>query len=142
MKLSKEFYDLLLQSFDDAIARMEQSSTNEEKLYYFSATHGNMNRIMNFYCDPLLVFMYQELQIIQKNFSARISQTTTPNNISIIGTPPEFFDALLAHTKSLKNAIIANDEDAIRVVLEKMASLSYATTGNGFYLYLLGKLII
>jgi hypothetical protein len=140
MKISNQYYDLLVESFNDVIDRMMATTSAEEKMYYFSAIFGTVNRIMNFECDPVLVLMHQELQLLHQNMSGRLVHQVNANNIEIYGTPNIFLDKLLEYTKSLKDATITKEDELIRKELQKIAVLSYATTGNGYFLFISGKL--
>ena len=53
--------DHIAKEIDFALQRMGDAVTAEEKLYYFSAVHGVINRVMNFQFDPVLVFAHQVL---------------------------------------------------------------------------------
>jgi hypothetical protein len=49
-------------------------------------------------------------------------------------------DSLLSYVSELKVGISSQDDQAISRALQKFASLGYATTGNGYYLYTIGRL--
>jgi hypothetical protein len=142
MELQKNYFDMLMWTIDDVIERIDKPSTIEEKLYFFSAVYGTANKIMNFECDPLLVLLHQEIQSTHANFTGRINQPINPNNESFMGMPDEFVIALIAYTKELRTALVKNNDSEIRLVIQKFANLSYASTGNGFYLYTIGRLKI
>ena len=142
MKLPAEYQKYIDESFTDAIMRMEQSSSNEEKLYYFTVTFTNINRVLNLHFDSMLLFIHQELQAIRRNFTTRISVPISMNNIKIQGMPEEYMKALISITKDLHKAIIGGKDIEIFAILVRLAGLSYASTGNGFYLYVSGKLSI
>jgi hypothetical protein len=140
MNILQEYKELFEAELDQIINLMKESSTIEQRLYFFSASFGTINRIMNFDCNPLLIFSHQELQNVHQNISNRLSQHITPSNMSFMGVPQEFGDALLQYLIEYKDAFSSGDDSRIYSVLEKFSNLSYAATGNGFYLYVRGRL--
>jgi hypothetical protein len=140
MKINKQYHDLLNTEFNQVIEKMQASKSADETLYYFSALYGTINRIMNFEYDPILVFVHQEIQAIHQNFIGRLAQNIAENNASYMGTPVIFLESLIKYSLELRDAFVENSDEKIRQILQKFAVLSYATTGNGYYLYLRGRL--
>lgn len=118
----------------------KKSVSLEEKLYYFSAVFGTINRVMNFYCDPLLVFVHQILQEVHQALTNRLKASKNPAAESFLVVPPEMVDALCGYTQELKAALESKQDSLVWIILQKMSNLAYATTGNGFYLYLKGEI--
>ena len=75
------------------------------------------------------------------NITKRMNSPHKPGVISV-GVPDKLFDSLFSYFTLFIDAFKKNDENEIREVLQKFANLTYATSGNGFYLYLKGKLIL
>ena len=48
MKISDEYRAMLLKEFDHVIEKLVGEGRPDEKMYYFSALHGAVNRILNF----------------------------------------------------------------------------------------------
>jgi hypothetical protein len=142
MNLPKNFKEILLSDFETILKQMDESISIEEKLYFFSAVHGTLNRVMNICCDPLLVFSHQVMQGIHLSFTNRLNQRITPSNMSFMGLPSAFMDALINNLKEFVAAFESDNDENIRLALQKMATLTYAATGNGFYLFTSGKLKI
>ena len=141
MNIPDHYFELILNEFIEIQKLCDEAKSPEDKLYFFSASYGIINRIMNFHCEPLLIFMHQILQNVQNTMSQRLSSPKTPGSISN-SLPSELFDSLFSYFSKLILEFEKKDENKIREVLEKISNLSYATTGNGFYLYLRGKLAI
>jgi hypothetical protein len=139
MKLSKEYQKLLIEELKKVQESCNDAKTLEDKMYYFSASFGVVNRIMNFYGDPTLIFVQHSLQLVHKSMTERLAAVVNPSIISN-SVPSEMLDALFKYYGQLISEIEKNDDNAIRVILEKFANLTYATTGNGFYMYLQGKI--
>lgn len=142
MNIPKEYKKIILDSVDQALEYCENAYSAEEKLYFFTYIFGTINRIMNFICDPLLVFAHQELQSAYNALMGRLSQPVTPNNQTFMGTPEAMITALVEYTKDFKAALSVGTDEAMYPVLCKFANLAYATSGNGFFLYTTGKLIL
>jgi hypothetical protein len=44
-------------------------------------------------------------------------------------------DALVSYTLELKAALESKQDSLVWMILQKLSNLTYATSGNGFYLY-------
>lgn len=140
MKLSKEYNALLVSELKHTEALCRKASNPEEMLYYFSSAFGIINRIMNFEFDPTLVFMHQVLQGAHQGFTTRMNNPRSVNTESFMGTPPEMFGKLIDYLSDMIVALTKGNDAGMYTALEKISVITYATTGNGFYLYLTGTL--
>ena len=141
MKLKKEYKDLIVNEFKEILELCQNTGRLEDKLYFFSGAYGVLNRVMNFNCDPTLIFIYNVLVESHRTLSGRMKAQNFTGTI-YNSLPDEFVDAVFTNFESLISAIEEEDENAIRKILEKLSTISFATTGNGFFLYLREKLII
>lgn len=141
MKLPEQYYVMILKEFNDVEKLCNEANLIEDKLYLFSASYGILNRVMNIFCDPILVFMHQILQAAHQAFAQRLATPKIPATVAN-SLPDEMIKALFSYLTELRLAFEKKDENNIREVLEKFANLTYATSGNGFYLYLREKLVI
>jgi hypothetical protein len=141
MNIPEQYYNIILKEFKDVQNLFMKANSPFDKLYYFSACHGIINRVMNLHYDPILIFMHQMLQITQQTLSQRLDAPKTQGVVSN-SMPVEMIVAISTYLDELILAFEQKDENAIRKVLEKYSNLSYATTGNGFYMYLRGKLTL
>jgi hypothetical protein len=141
MNIPDQYHKMIVDEIKEVEKLCIDTKSPEDKLYFFSATYGIINRVMNFYFDPILVFMHQILQVVHQAFTQRL---TSPNISGTVSSsiPNEFWISLISYLSELRIAFEKKDEDNIRIVLEKFSNLWYATSGNGFYLYLRGKLHI
>ena len=138
MNISKTNHDILVKEFKDIKQMIESTDILEDKPYYFTAIYGIINRVMNLQSDSTLIFIHQILQncylAITQRLSARIKQnvsTDIPNEII-----KEFF-------LILDEFILAFElKDKIRIweILQRFSNLSYAMSGNGYYMYLRNKI--
>ena len=140
MNIQDIYFEQVLKEFNLVEAMWKKAQTLEEKLYYFSAVYGTLNRVMNFDCDPLLVFMHQILQDVHQALTNRLKASRNPGAEPFLVVPQEMIDALYAFTLELKAGFESKQDSLVWMILQKISNLSYATTGNGFYLYLKGDL--
>lgn len=139
MNISEEYFKLINNELKEVKKLCNEAKTLEDKLYFFSASFGVLNRVMNFSCEPILVFMHNVLQDAHKKLSQRRAIPQKPGVICE-SLPKEIIDSFFSYFYKLINEFSNKDENKIRKVLEKISYISYTTTGNGFYLYLSGKL--
>lgn len=141
MNIPDQFYQLILKEFKEVQILCNEAKSIEDKLYFFTASYGIVNRVINFHYDPTLVFIHQVLQTAYQNIHQRLSSPKNPGVVSN-SLPNEIIDSLFKYYGSLIIEFEKKDSVKIREVLEKFSSLTYATSGNGFYLYLREKLTI
>ena len=139
MKISKKNHEMIVDEFKKVETLISESKSIEDKLYFFSASYGILNRIMNIEYDPILVFMHNILQIVHQNFSQRLNASKGSTSISN-SIPEEMVNSLSQYLSNLRSDFEIKDEHKIRLALEKFTTLAYSTSGNGFYLYLRGIL--
>ncbi len=141
MNIPDEYHKIILKEFYEIQDLCKKSSSSEDRLYFFSASFGVVNRVMNFYQDPVLIFTHQILQSVHQAISNRLANIKPPFAVSR-GVPDQFWDALLGYFSELTHAFEIKNDEEIRKTLEKFANLWYANSGNGFYLYLKGLLVL
>ncbi|MCK4906075.1 MAG: hypothetical protein KAS64_00915 [Spirochaetes bacterium] len=141
MNISDQYFELILNELKEVQKLCSDANSPEDKLYFFSASYGILNRVMNFYCEPTLVFMHQILQATHQAFSQRLSMPKKAETISN-SFPNKMWESLFSYFSLLILEFEKKDENKIREVLEKFSNLSYSISGNGFYLYLREKLVI
>ena len=126
--------DHIAKEIDFALQRMVDAVTAEEKLYYFSAVHGVINRVMNFQFDPVLVFAHQVLSTVHGAFMSRLAAMKGGGE-KHLAVSKEMVEKLQETLVKFRTALQENDQTKIDNALECFANIGYATTGNGFYLY-------
>ncbi len=141
MKIPTNYHKMIVDELESVIKLCNDAKTIEDKLYFFSGSFGIINRVMNFYSDSTLIFMHQVLQTTYQAFSQRQQARKIPG--AIFNTIPKvFFKALFSYLSDLLAAFKEEDKNKIWGILEKFSVLTYATSGNGFFLYLGEKLKI
>jgi hypothetical protein len=131
MHLNTEHRKLLVDEFRYAAKKIRESEYPELKLFYFSVTYGVLSRIFNLQYNPQLVFMHLVLNNAYGNISARVQAIKTGD--IVVQLSNEYFSLLAGYVEVLSNQIEA-DEDTYKT-LEKIALLTFLTTGNGYYLF-------
>jgi len=139
MDIGDNFRYIVVNEISYAVNKMEESSSWEEKLYYFSAVYSVINRIFNLEYDSDLIYAHSILQETYNAFSQRI-RAILKGGETLIPLDEEHFERLITITKELSNKI--EEKKNIDNTLKKFAILSYATTGNGYYLLQKGLLKI
>lgn len=138
MKLKAEYKREILEDFEYAARTMKEVQTPIEKLFYFSSTFGVLSRVFNFQFDPQLVFMHQVLSSAHATILARIQAIKAGDNTIVL--KDNFFDSLTQSVEELMKRL-KSDKD-VYDVLEKIAVLTFVTTGNGYYLLRKGTINI
>jgi len=141
MNISSDNLDYISKEIDFVLQKMDEAATPEEKLYYFSALHGIINRVMNFKCDPILVFAHQVLSTVHTIFISRFASIKSGGE-KHLAIPPEILEKLQGTLSEFKTALQQKELPKIYSALQQFANIGYATTGNGFYLYQKGLLKI
>jgi hypothetical protein len=130
MKLKTEHKKAILEEFEYAAKMMREAQTFDEKLFYFSSTYGVLSRVFNFDFNPQLVFMHLVLNSVHSTILGRVQAMRAGDNT--IALKEEFFEKLTNTVDELISKIKSGAD--VYDVLEKFAVLTYATTGNGYYL--------
>ncbi len=141
MEIPSDLEKLIQDEFEDILNMINKSDSLEDKLYYFSASFGVIHRVMNIHYTPTLVFMHQVLQTAHNQFSNRLANIRPTNSLSS-SMPIELVDKLFLSFANLANSIKEGKLSSIYEALENISNVSYATTGNGFYLYIRNRLIL
>lgn len=138
MDIPSEYRRIIVDEFKYAVKLMRENEHPELKLYYFSSTHGALSRIFNLHCDTQLVFMHFILNNANANINARLN--AIKGGDIIVQFPDGYFEKLAECVETLASQI-EKDENTYKI-LEKIAVLTFLTTGNGYYLFQKGMLKI
>ena len=138
MTISKESLGRMLDEIEYVLAQMQQTASPQQALYTFSAVHGVVNRVMNFECDPVLVFAHQVLSTAHATFSSQFgTMGDRPNGPAVAA---ELLTLLQHSITGFSVALQSGGEAQVHQALQRIANITYAMTGNGYYLYTRGKL--
>ncbi len=139
MKLSKNMKKLFVDELRFVIENMNKSENAVWKMYFFSASYGVANRIMNIECDSELIFVHNVLSAAHSTINSRIGALTSGAELAV-GIPENIFGKLVEALEEIITSV-QNDQSTYPA-LEKISNVAYSTTGNGYYLYVRGKLIL
>ncbi|NLL90329.1 MAG: hypothetical protein GX226_04410 [Dehalococcoidales bacterium] len=134
MKISKSRKSNLVKELRYVAEKMKSTDNVHEKLFYFSAIYGEVNRIINYEYDPELVLVHQIFNTGYNTIMANLS--SNQQGTGIITIPPNLFKKLQDTIYVLADNIESNRN--IYKELEEVSNLAYSTSGNGYYLYLKG----
>ena len=139
MDISVEMRKLILDEFDYVVKKMGGVDDPFQKLFYFSATFGIVQRVYNIEYNSELVFVHFILNETHKGFTARLQAIRDARDTTVAITT-EHLEKLSNLIKELADKIRKNKDHV--ETLKKLIILTYSTTGNGFYLYNKGVLKI
>lgn len=137
MQISDNLRKIIVDEFEYVVGQMRAEKDLSRKLYFFSATYGVIHRILNLEYDPTLNLLHMVLNGTYNAINSRVSALGQGIETGI-GLPANLFEKLEETTETLGKAI---EKDASPLdALERLAVLSYSTTGNGYYLFQKGIL--
>lgn len=139
MKISKTMTVRFIEELRYVTKQMQETKDPEEKLYYFSAVFGITQRIVNFDFDPEMVSIHQVTQLAYNQIQQRLVMSKSGQQISI-GLPDNLFAVLQEMVAEMASRV--EKRETTWPILEKIMTLSYSTTGNGYYLFQKGELKI
>lgn len=135
---SEKYKNIIVKELEFVINKINQSPTPEQKLYYFSAVQGILNRILNLeYTEQLLSAFYITNETL-KMFHQRLASVKAGDK-SFSLTDEQLLRLSEITVELLET--IRNDRN-LDGVLKKYLVLLYSTTGNGYYLMEKGLLKI
>lgn len=139
MEIPGDFRKRFVDEIRFDVKKMREERDPRKKIYFFSGIHGEAQRIFNISFDPQLLFIHFVLNYAYQLLNGRVN-TIVLGRDTLIEIPDGLFLKLCDYLEELaKN--IENDEDT-HLTLQKIASLAYISTGNGYYLYQKGILKI
>jgi hypothetical protein len=109
------------------------------KVFYYSAAYGVTRRIMNLSYDSQLSFMHLILEASYRQINDRVNQIVRGRDATI-PLISDFFEKLSEEVLNLAESV-KNDQDTYKI-LERIVTLAFLTTGNGYYLYVKGQIKI
>ena len=139
MNISDHYKGLIVNEFRKVAKGMKDANYISQKIYWFSATFGIVNRILNLEFDDTLVCIHIILNATYNLINHR-ADNIKKSTEAAIDFPQDLFKNLQETILELSDNIEHNNEHEIFKNLQKIAKIAYSTTGNGYYLYLQGKL--
>ena len=138
MTLQPDSKKTLISEFQFVVQKLNESIPFDEKLFFYSALHGTVNRLLNADPSPELVFLHHVLNTMYAAFNGRIQALKAGD--PFVKIDENIMTKFIEYNAELQSHIEA--DLPLQEVYLKMISLAYVTTGNGYYLYARGKLQI
>ena len=137
MELRDDIRQTLATEFNFAVGKMEQSQqAHLELLYYYSAFFGAINRALNLEWNRELVLCHLVMNSSYKDMQVAVEQKI------LNFVPPALPEILTNVCKEIARLFDTNTmtTENLYPLLARIAELSYATTGNGYYNIMKGNL--
>ncbi len=131
MELQQDSKKIIIAEFDYVINKLSENIPFDEKLFYFSALHGVVNRVMNNDATQDLIYLHHILYFVFSNFNARIQAMKSDD--LIVKIDDNIISKLTQYTIELSENI--SSDKPLDDIYRKLIVLAYITTGNGYYLY-------
>lgn len=96
------------------------------RLFYFSAMHSEISRILNWHWDQDLALLHTVLQTLHGNLNARVG---LPSTAGLYNHLPEIADNLATYIDGRKD-----NTKEFHTILKRIASVNYAATPHGHYI--------
>jgi len=138
MAVSKKMKDVIVNEIRYSIKKMEEATSIEEKLYYFSAVQGIFHRVFNIEFSPELLFAHFIFNEAFKAFQQKLATMKMGDLVFVI--TEQQIGRLSDLTKEFLNQF--ESDKKTDDVLKKMVTLLYSVYGNGNYLMGKGMLKI
>jgi hypothetical protein len=141
MNVSENYKNIIAKEFREVVEKMKETKDLSEKMYFFSATYGVVSRVFNLDFDPVLVFVHLILNAAYDTINGRLMALKGRQD-EVVQIPENLFDSLQKAVERLAENIETGNKNELFKNLQKIANLSFATTGNGYYLFKKGMLKI
>lgn len=137
MKTSKFLRDYLSNELTIISEKMDEADNPFDKLYYFSAVYGAIQRVLSIEYDPSLALTHLVCITTHNAFVGRL-QAIKEGKETSIKLNVEIFTTLSALTSELATTI-SNDTD-VTDILERMSVITHSLSGAGYFLAQTGRL--
>lgn len=139
MQLSKQGREQLADELQYIAGKMKEESDIFSQLYFFSAGFGMAGRLLNQKWDAQLCLIHLVLQATYGAINNRI-QSLASGRDRAVEIPKTLISSLIAATEELGDIIRKERHNEILSILARFSEISYAATGNGYYLFIKGDL--
>lgn len=139
MALSDNTREIIAQELKYVTRRIREEKDIAQKLYFFSGAYGLIQRIFNLEFDPSLVLIHEVLQRTYMAVNSRVNSIVSGQE-KVIKLPEGLFSSLAKAVDELGDAILNKTDNSES--LQKIATIAFMMTGNGYYLYQKGILRI
>jgi len=133
MVIKEEYKQKIIEEFKSISKDIKEANTVQEKLYYYTATYGTLNRILNINYDPELLFINFILERCFEGLDITIKRSMSSEIIPPIPDLTILMEKIGDEIGKLADALENNK--SYTHILVRIVELVYTTTGNGAYLY-------
>lgn len=130
MKLSENIKKRLLDEIQTVRTLMVEEENPRNKMFFYSGLYAEISRLYNVEYNPHLNLIHLIINVSYSSINNRLNAIVAGDTTVVL--PKNFFDELDKLLEKLQRNI-EKDEDTYST-LEKIANLTYLTTGNGYYL--------
>jgi hypothetical protein len=133
--MRKEFQERLATEYRYAVGKMQEANQPAKKLFYFSVSFGEAQRVLNWEWDADLALIYELAHQTHTQINASIQVAGPLQTLPVDWQ--SIFDRLTRAFSDLATYFEQNNtnKDELCRILGRFAEISYAVTGNGSYLY-------
>jgi len=137
MNLSPAMQKIFVDELNLIVAKMRESDSPKDKVYFFSAAYAMAQRVINIEYNPELNFIQQVLQNAYETIYKRVNMISSSQQTNI-----PVIDNMFVRIEEELEEMVKSIEEGKETYshLQTILNLSYSTTGNGYYLYLKGML--
>jgi|SRR3972149_4064948 len=136
LNISNEHRQIIVDELLLVAKQMQTSPDARDKMYFLSASWAMIQRVFNIEYDPELVFAWQVLNLTYQEINGRVTSTPQSNIMGIV--PAKLIEGIEQQIGALAEGW--GKKTDVTNVLQRLAELGYAATGNGNYLVLKGML--
>ncbi|MBN1191723.1 MAG: hypothetical protein JXA46_18370 [Dehalococcoidales bacterium] len=134
--MRKDLRQRIAEEFNYAVTKMQEVQPLTKRLFYFSVFFGESQRMLNLQWDRELVLLYTVTQHVYTQINGGL-QNPAIGNLPINWS--SVFDKLTQASSELAACYAKPDNASCRAeicqILERLAEIAYAVSGNGSYLY-------
>lgn len=139
LDISPQARQYLIDEFKYAVIKMKDEYEPLDKLFYYSAAYGAIQRVFNQEYHPLLVHLHMILQVSYSTINNKVQEIVRGIE-KVIKIPENYFEILEEMLDELIGRIENYQE--IESTLKKITNHTYIMVGNGYYLFKKGVLKI
>jgi hypothetical protein len=142
LKLPESIQKRLASEFRFARDKMAESGDFDSLMYFYSAFYGEVQRALNLHWNADLALMHSVLVHSHQTTMGRL-QAIRAGDVSV-DLPKGLREALLQVALELNTLFEGDeiDERSLYGILTRIGELTFAMTGNGYYLYVRGAIKI
>ncbi|MBW6486294.1 MAG: hypothetical protein K0B01_09120 [Syntrophobacterales bacterium] len=130
MAAGRKMKDIVVNEIKYAVKKMEEVSSIEEKLYYFSAVQGILHRVFNIEFSQEFLFAHFIFNEALKAFQQKLAAMKMGDLVFVIN------EEQISRLSELTREFLIQFEAGKSTddVLKRMVTLLYSVNGNGNYL--------